>query len=48
MFHDFGFGNNFLHMTPKVQAKNRDELDYIKIVCVLQKTINRAERKPTE
>ena len=38
MFHDFGFGNNFLHMTSKAQAENRDELDYIKIMCVHQKT----------
>ena len=38
MLHDFGFGNNFLHMTPKAQAKNWDELDYIKIMCVHQKT----------
>ena len=38
MFHDFRVGNNFLHMTSKAQAKDRDELDYIKIMCVRQKT----------
>lgn len=50
--YDIGFGNYFLHMTPKTQPikVKIDKLDYIKIknFCASKDTTKRVKRQPME
>ena len=51
-FYDIGFGNDFLHMTPRAQATKEKiyKLDFMKIFkfCVSKDTSNRVKRQPPE
>ena len=47
-FHNTGFGNDFLAITPKVLAVKKIDFIKIKNFCASKDTINRVKGQPTE